>query len=101
MKQIIILLIAVVLTLGITSCTSEDKEMVEESIDTAVHLPDRTKTVSDLAQLRSAVKMYYLDKNMKYPETLDVLKLKLYYSTDEYEYDNSNGNVKSKHYKNL
>lgn len=102
MKKYLIIIFIALIALPFISCTSEDKAMVEEAVEEGMSTPDRIKTISDLSQLRNAVKMYYMDDNhMRYPDNLDMLKLNLYYSTDEYEYDNTNGNVSSKHYKNL
>ncbi len=101
MKRFLILLsfIFVLLNFGCKKAKDaviETKTITKEYTKGLAKLPSKTKTVTDLASLREAIKMYKV-KNEKFPEKLSDLPLKVM-KPEDYEYNPETGQIKSKHY---
>jgi len=95
-KTLLMLLLSVLIVAG---CSDAKKETVETA-KKAMELPDKAGVVSDIVMLRNAVNLHYAQKGY-FPESLEQLNLNLNNPTEDFIYDQSNGNVKHKDYSQL
>ena len=79
--------------------TIETKTITKEYAKGVAAVPGKTRTVTELASLREAIKMYKVE-NEKFPESLSDLPVAIK-DINEYEYDAGTGKVKSRFYPKL
>jgi hypothetical protein len=93
-------IVALLVLPAFTGC-KEAKEDMEEYNNAVMTLPDRARVISDLTRIRSALELYKIDSEGRYPDSISELNLEKLYYPDEYEYDSSTGKVRSKEYPTL
>lgn len=77
----------------------QSQQTVKDGTSTAIGQIDRSKVLSDLTLVTSTLQEYHL-QNQKNPESLEELKLELYFPED-LVYDAKTGTVRSKTFPNL
>ncbi|MEW6685190.1 MAG: hypothetical protein AB1393_03165 [Candidatus Edwardsbacteria bacterium] len=106
MKEIGLLLILGILCSFLPTCSKMKKEIKEEQKIVedyglkVLRVPQQAKVVVDLANIRRGLEFYRNEHEGRYPPSLSELKLNLNYP-DEYNYDSTTGEVKSKRYPSL
>jgi len=101
MRGAIIALLVLLLVVPVFVGCKETKKDLEDYEDAVMHLPDRTRVLSDVTRIRRAIEFYKVENEGKYPDSISDLNLKDLYYDDEYDYDSSTSKVSSKTYPTL